>query len=81
MSPILTTFGLLIVEVWILVGLALGLHMLSSRYGISLLLMYAAAILGIITFTNPTTVFVEPIDGIILTLPADFLSRRYWRSF
>lgn len=72
MSTVLVTFGLLIIEVWILAGIALGLHYLSSRYGISLLLMYAAAIIGIITFANPTIIFVEPIPNIFLTLPGDF---------
>jgi len=72
MTTIFVTFGLLILEVWILAGIAIGLHYLSSRYGVSLLLMYAAAIIGIITFANPTTVFVEPVPDIILTLPGDF---------
>ena len=72
MSTVLITFGLLIIEVWVLAGIALGLHYLSSRYGISLLLMYAAAIIGIITFANPTIIFVEPIPRIFLTLPGDF---------
>ncbi len=72
MFTILTTFGLLIFEIWILTSIALGLHYLSSRYGVSLLLMYSAAIVGIITFASPTTAFVEPVPGIILTLPADF---------
>ncbi|MEL6408172.1 MAG: PAS domain-containing protein, partial [Chloroflexota bacterium] len=71
MDTSLASFGLLIFSVWILAALALVLHFTRTQYGLSLLLMYTAAIVGVVTYVDPITVFSEPLPGIILTMPAD----------
>ncbi len=71
MTGILLSFGVLVIEVFILSGIALLLHYFSSRYGISLLLMYIATIIGILTYAGSLNIYLEPISGIILTIPGD----------
>lgn len=73
MSIIIASFGLLIVDVLTLTGMALALHYLSTRYGISLLLMYIATVVGILTYADPLIIFLEPVPNIILTIPTDFI--------
>lgn len=71
MGIILASFGMLIIGVFIITGIALLLHYLSSRYGVSLLLMYVATVVGILTYANTLNIFLEPLPGFILTLPSD----------
>lgn len=71
MTYSLLTFVLLIGQIYLLSALAFGLHFLSNRYGVSLLLMFAAALVAIVTYAHPVTVHLEPIAGFIFTLPAD----------
>lgn len=71
MPDTLIIFGLLALEIIILLSIALSLHALSPRYGVSLLLMYVAAIVSLLTYAAANNVLLEPIDGIVMTVPGD----------
>ncbi|MEO0560716.1 MAG: PAS domain-containing protein, partial [Chloroflexota bacterium] len=73
MQTTLLSFGVLILGVWVLGAIAVVLHRLSLRYGVGLLLMYIAVLAGMLAYADPVRAFVEPLPGIILTLPADLL--------
>jgi len=67
------TLIVFVIQVWVLSALAIGLHALSKRYGVSLILMYAAALASVVTYANPVNVFVEPVPGFLFSLPSDVI--------
>ncbi|MCK6580724.1 MAG: ATP-binding protein [Anaerolineae bacterium] len=73
MFSLMLSILLLLLSVTALAGIALAMHYANPRYGISPLLMYTAAIVGLLTYSNTGIVYSEPIPGIVFTIPADVL--------
>lgn len=67
----MANFALLIVDVWLLAGLAMLLHRLSSRYGFAPILIFV----GALTFPiqNQLGIYVEPFPGLLMFISSSVL--------
>lgn len=62
----MTSFVILIVEVWLLTLVALGLHRISPTRGLIPLLFYVAGMVAILNFAELLALYIEPFPGIVL---------------
>lgn len=65
---------LLVVELWLLGGVALTLHRLSPRYGLTLLLAYLGGLGGLAQILFPLEVFIQLPSGLAFTLGANLFT-------
>lgn len=59
---------LLFLENLVLVGLALGLHSQRQKIGVTPLFIFIGVMVGILQFTIPTNVFVQPVDWLTINV-------------